>query len=164
MSSARRPARPSVDELFDVFAGRIFRPAVDGGVRILGVWGWGGSAPDISSLSLNYDVGRSREGIGITIAVGSPGPRSYARPLFSLLDAVALRDSPTFPLVIERSKQRIRVSGRERVFTSYTAAHAAVAVARMGDFRLSISCSRARLATLQLEPLDPDAFRKIMPL
>jgi hypothetical protein len=165
MTNPRLPVRPSVDQLFDTFPGRIYRPAAEEGVRILGTWGWGGLATDIHSLSLHYEVGRTREPIRITIAVSSTGRRRDADLLFSLLsgllDAVAVRKTPAFPLVIERGKQRIRVDGRERVFTVYTAANAAVAAVRFGELRLSVECRRSRLATLELQPLKPDALRSI---
>lgn len=63
--------------------------------------------------------------------------------------------------MIERGKQRIRVDGRERVFTIYTAAQAAVAMARFGELQVSIECHRSRLASIALLPLEPDALRQV---
>lgn len=89
MTSARVPVRPSVDQLFETFPGRIYRPVVDDAVRILGTMGWGGSAPDINSCSLHFEVGRGRERIDISAASRAPSPRWHVGPLFNLLAAVA---------------------------------------------------------------------------
>ena len=162
---SRFPAQPSVDQLFETFPGRIYRPVVGEAVRILGTMGWGGSAPNIDSCSLQFEVGRTRERIEISIAARAPSPRWYAGPLLNLLAAVASPGrSPRFPLVIERGKLQIRVDGRERVFTIYTAAEAAVAMARLGELQLSIECRRSRLATIELLPLEPDALRQVTSL
>jgi hypothetical protein len=151
-----------VDQLFEAFPGRIYRPVVDEAVRILGIVGWGGSAPNINSCSLHFEVGRTRERIEISIAAHAPTRRWQADPLLHLLGAVASPGkSPRFPLLIERGKQRIRVDGRERVFTIYTAADAAVAMARFEKLQLSIECHRSRLATIALLPLEADALRQV---
>jgi hypothetical protein len=163
MAHPSRPVRPSVDELFETFSGRIYRPIVDGKLS-LETWGWGGSSPDVTSFDLQFVVPsarkpRSRE--RIVVEIGGPSHRPYARPLFDLLGQVALEAPPSFPLVFDRSKHRIRVDGRERVFTLYTAASAAVAVARLGEFRLQIRCQRSRLTTLVLQTVAPDELRRM---
>ena len=164
MRSARLP-RPSVDQVFEIFPGRIYRPVVDEAVRILGIMGWGGSESNIDSVSLRFEVGRTRERIEISTAARAPSPRWHAGPLFQLLGAVASPGkSPRFPLLIERGKQRIRVDGRERVFTIYAAAEAAVAMARFGELQLTIECHRSRLATIALLPLEPEVLQRVTSL
>lgn len=74
--------------------------------------------------------------------------------LHHLVFEAALLRRPRFPLVIERGKQRIPVEGRERVFTTYTAGPAAVAVAAIGDLDVMISCATSRLAKLELGIVD----------
>jgi hypothetical protein len=155
-----------VGELFATFPERIYRPVVDEPVRVLGTMGWGGSeAPAISSVSLHFQVGRGHERIEVSVATRGSTRRWDAAPLLHLVgELVRSGRSPGFPLVIERGKQRIRVDGQERVFTIYTASHAAVAVARFGQLQLSLQCRRSRLATIALVRLEPEALTEAMSL
>jgi len=178
VTSPRLPFQPSVEQLFETFPGRIYRPVVDEPVRIPGTMGWGGSAPKgeardhdpgdrrpINSVSLHFEVGRGHERIEVSIATRRSTPRWDAGPLLHLVgELVGSGKSPKFPLVIERGKQRIGVDGRERVFTIYTASNAAVAMAQFGQLQLSIECRRSRLATIALLPIEPEALRQAMSL
>ena len=114
---------------------------------------------------MHFEVGRGHERIEVSIATRPSTPRWHAEPLLHLVGAlVGSGKSPKFPLVIERGKQRIRVDGRARVFTIYTASNAAVAMAQLDQLQLSIECHRSRLATIALLPLEPEALRQAMSL
>jgi hypothetical protein len=155
------PARPTTTQVLEMFDGRLYRPVVRRKLA-LEHYGWGGSAPAITSFKFQFVAGARLEPIAVEVATPA-SRRPYAGPMFELLDEVALRSTPRFPVIFERRKHRIAVDGRELTFTAYTAGHAAVAVAKIGGCSVQIRCRRTRLTRLQLERITPDALRRMIP-
>jgi hypothetical protein len=81
-----------------------------------------------------------------TMSVPYPPPEQFEHSnIIGVIGSAISRPDLTFPLTltVERSKPKIPVDGRDRIFTTYTCGNALIATARVGELHLRLSCQVA---------------------
>jgi hypothetical protein len=149
--------KPTADQFLKALNGKIYRPAARSSV-ISPSMGWNGSGDQVTSINLQFLLGKARESVIVETSV-APERHDAHLALHHLVFEVAHMRRPRFPMMLERSTVRIAVDGRVRSFTTYNAGPAAVAIAALGDVSVMVRCSVKRLPKLSLEQLKPEELR-----
>jgi hypothetical protein len=103
-------------------------------------------------------VGSRRDRIVMNTSLYPDSPRGIVHDLLFHHDPYA----PRFPLVVERTKTRIPIEGRERIFTSCSFNTAPRRRRRYAGATSRWSARTRLLSTVRLGLLEPDRFREMM--
>jgi hypothetical protein len=145
------------------FSGRVYKPVANDLVMLPGGWG-GGHDGSIDQLSLRFELGSAREPLVVEVSSKGSWDGLLSTALIQLHFELERTRRPRFPIVIERGRQRLRIDGRNRTFTTYTAGSAAVAVGTVDGVSVLIRCRKRRLPKLALERVElaelRDALRR----
>jgi hypothetical protein len=148
----RTRPHPIVEQFVAAFSGRMYAPLAYR-VAVLRASGASGAEQAASHIEVEFRL-RARERPVLIEASREPARHHRLTALSRLVFDVAGPPAARFPIVIERGKTLVRVDGRRRAFTTYTAACHAVANARVGDVDLQIRGPSGRLPELELVRMD----------
>jgi hypothetical protein len=140
---------PSAEALVASLHGRIYCATRGAEKEDHEIRGGGGTEEAPSSISIGLDSefdmwGAMVAGVEVeTMSVPYPQPPElFVHANVVDVISVAIWPPNTFPLTltVERSKPKIPVDGRDRIFTTYTCGNAFGATARVGELHLRLRC------------------------
>jgi hypothetical protein len=146
---------PSAEALFASLHGRIYCATRGAAKEDRMITGHGSYEPP-TSITIWLRLGRKSPRLGTwssagveveTMSVPYPQPPELFEHA-NIIDVISYAIAPpdlTFPLTlrVERSKPKIPVDGRDRIFTTYTCGNALGATARVGELHLRLRCQAA---------------------